>query len=129
MGAMGQAGGRLRRLNMVLREVIAEALQRDLSDPRLGLVTITHVQATQDLREARVFWTVLPARRRTGAASALESARGVLQGTVARELRTRHTPHLHFAYDDHQERAAELTDLIERVAAELPPEPPEAPAR
>lgn len=118
---MGSPGGRLRRVNEALREVIAESVQRDLSDPRLGLVTITQVRATQDLKEAKVFWTSLNAGGREGAAAALESARGVLQGRVARELRVRHTPHLQFVFDDHQERAVDLTRLIDEVTADLPP--------
>jgi ribosome-binding factor A len=119
-----QGGGRLRRVNESLREILAEGVQH-LSDPRLSLVTITHVRATQDLNEATVFWTTLDPGRREGAAAALESARGVLQGRIGRELRARATPHLRFAYDAHQDRAVELTRLIDEVTADLPP--PEEP--
>jgi ribosome-binding factor A len=119
---MGQAGGRLRRINEALREIVAEGIQRDLSDPRLSLVTITQVRATQDLKEAKVFWTTLDPARRPGAGTALESARGVLQARVARELRARQTPQLRFVYDEHQERALELTRLIDEVTADLPAE-------
>ncbi len=118
---MGAPGGRLRRVNEALREVIAEAVQRELADPRLSLVTITQVRATQDLKEAKVFWTSLGASGREGAAKALESARGVLQARVARELRVRQTPQLSFVFDEHQERAVELTRLIDEVTGDLPP--------
>lgn len=118
---MAQVGGRLRRINEALREVIAECVQRDLADPRLSFLTITHIRATQDLKEAKVFWTTLDPKRRDGAAAALESARGVLQGKVARELRSRQTPLLTFVFDEHQERAADLTRLIDRVTGDLPP--------
>lgn len=121
---MARGGGRSRRINEALREVIAEALQRDLSDPRLAMVTITSVRATEDMTEAKVFWTVLDPTRRDAAAAALESAAGVLQGRVGRELRTRHTPHLRFVHDDLQEDAERLTRLIDEVAADLPPEEP-----
>jgi ribosome-binding factor A len=124
---MARTGNRGRRLNESLREVIAEAIQRDLSDPRLALVTITGVRATEDMAEARVFWTVYDRSGKDRAAAALASATGVLQGRVARELRTRHTPHLHFVFDEHQDRAERLTQLIDEVAADLPPEPPAAP--
>jgi ribosome-binding factor A len=116
-----QPGGRLRRINEALREVLAQAVQRDLADPRLSFLTITHVRATQELKEAKVFWTVLDRTKRDDAAAALESARGVLQGRVARELRSRQTPLLSFVFDDHQDRAADLTRLIDRVTADLPP--------
>jgi ribosome-binding factor A len=117
---MPPPGGRLRRINEALREVIAEALQRDLSDPRLSMVTITHVSATQDLKEAKVYWTALDPARRVAAGTALESARGVLQGRIGRELRARQTPQLQFVFDAHQERAVDLTRLIDEVTADLP---------
>jgi len=118
---MGQPGGRLRRINEALREVIAEALHRDVADPRLAMVTITQVRATQDLKEAKVYWTALDPARRDAAGKALHSSRGVLQGRVARELRARQTPHLQFIFDEHQERAVDLTRLIDEVTADLPP--------
>ena len=117
---MPPPGGRLRRINEALREVIAEALHRDLSDPRLSMVTITHVSATQDLKEAKVYWTALDPARRDAAGKALESARGVLQGRIGRELRARQTPQLQFVFDAHQERAVDLTRLIDEVTADLP---------
>ncbi len=118
---MAQVGGRLRRLNEALREVIAESVQRELADPRLSFLTITHVRATQDLKEAKVFWTTLDRTKKDGAAAALESARGVLQGRVGRELRARQTPQLTFVFDEHQDRAADLTRLIDEVTGNLPP--------
>ena len=118
---MAQAGGRLRRINEALREVIAECVQRELADPRLSFLTITHVRATQDLKEAKVFWTTLDRTKTDGAAAALESARGVLQGRVGRELRARQTPLLTFVFDAHQDRAADLTRLIDEVTGNLPP--------
>lgn len=110
-------------MNEAIRQVVAEAVGRELGDPRLELVTITEVRATSDLREAKVFFTVLDPSRREGTGRALESARGVLQGRIARALGTRQTPHLTFVYDEHQERATRLTHLIDSV--EPGPAPPE----
>ena len=97
------------------------SVQRELADPRLSFLTITHVRATQDLKEAKVFWTTLDRTKKDGAAAALESARGVLQGRVGRELRARQTPQLTFVFDEHQDRAADLTRLIDEVTGNLPP--------
>jgi ribosome-binding factor A len=113
--ARARRSTRMRRVDTALRQVLAEGLGRDLSDPRLGFVTITRVEATQDVREARVWYTCLRAEDRAAAQEALESARGVLQAKVASELRTRHTPHLTFAYDSAQEEAVALTRLIDEV--------------
>lgn len=109
---------RMRRVDTALRQVLAEAIGRELSDPRLGFVTITQVEATQDVREAKVYFTCLRPSERRASQEALESARGVLQAKVARELRTRQTPQLTFHYDSTQEDAVALTRLIDEVTRE-----------
>ncbi len=116
---MARISPRQRRINEALREVIAETVQRELSDPRLSMVTITGVRASEDMSVATVYWTVYDASRREGAAAALTSAAGVLQGRVGRELRTRNTPHLRFEHDDLQENADRLTRLIDEVTADI----------
>lgn len=109
---------RMRRVDTALRQILAEAVGRELSDPRLGFVTITHVEATQDVREAKVYFTCLDPRDRQASQEALESARGVLQARVGREMRTRQTPQLTFIYDTTQEDAVALTRLIDEVTRE-----------
>jgi ribosome-binding factor A len=111
---------RMRRINVALRQVLGEAIGRELVDPRLGFITITTVNAAPDLRSAVVYYTVLEPARREASGEALESARGVLQGAVARALRTRHTPRLKFTYDEHLQKAAALTRLIDEVAPDEP---------
>lgn len=111
----------MRRVDTALRQVLAEAIARDLSDPRLGFVTITHVEATQDVREAKVYFTTLRGSERRGSQEALESARGLLQSRLGRELRTRQTPQLTFHYDTTQRDAVELTRFIDEVTADMPP--------
>lgn len=108
----------MRRVNGLLREVLAEAVGRELADPRLGFLTITDVEATSDLREATVYYTTLRDEDEPQSQAALESARGVLQGRVAAELRSRNTPQLRFAYDRTRARAESVTRLIDRIASE-----------
>lgn len=117
---------RQRRANEAIRETVAGALLTELSDPRLQMVTITSVDSSPDLGRARVYWTVLDPSRTEGAAAALESARGPLQGRVARALGSRQTPHLVFVHDELQEHARRLTALIDEVAPDgpLPEDPP-----
>lgn len=117
MGRVSRAkrSTRMRRVDASLREVLAEAIRRELSDPRLGFVTITQVESTKDVREAKVYFTCLRADEREPSRQALESARGLLQARVARQLRTRQTPQLTFHYDSTQEDAAALSRLIDRV--------------
>ena len=111
---------RMRRVNESVRAVVAEAVG-ELGDPRLGIVTVTGVSVSPDLHDARVYVSVLgSAKRRARAMAALESARGVVQGSVARELRMKRTPQLTFEYDPSVERGVQMTKLID----ELAPEPP-----
>ena len=107
---------RMRRVDTALQEVLAQAVAR-LSDPRLGFVTITHVEATQDVREAKVWFTTLKASDRQATQEALESARGLLQSRLAQELRSRHTPQLTFHFDSTQRDAVALSRRIDEITA------------
>jgi ribosome-binding factor A len=107
----------MRRVDEAVREVLSDAIAQQVKDPRVGFVTVTAVETAPDLRRARVFVSVLgadPVRRRSLAG--LESAHGVLQRAVARELRLKHTPTLEFVYDDTSERATRISELIDREA-------------
>jgi ribosome-binding factor A len=106
----------MRRVNESLREVVSEAVG-ELKDPRLGFVTVTGVETSPDLRHARVFVSVFGnERKRQESIAALESAHGVLQGKVNRELRLKRTPQLAFEYDPSVERGVRMTQLIDELA-------------
>ncbi len=111
----------MRRVNESVRAVVADAVG-SLKDPRIvGLVTVTGVRVTPDLREATVYVSVLGGeKRRRATMTGLESARGVLQARINRELKLRRTPMLAFSYDDSVERGVEMSKLIDELAAELP---------
>lgn len=103
----------MRRINEVLREVIGEAVA-ELSDPRIGFVTITSVETSPDLRSARVFFSVLgEAEAREAARDGLQSASGVIQSRVARETRMKRTPTLSFRYDDTIEKGVRISRLLD----------------
>ena len=113
----------MRRVNEAVRGVVADGV-RDLKDPRIGLVTVTGVRVTPDLREAIVFVSVLGnEKKRLATLAGLASAHGVLQARINRELTLRRTPTLAFEYDDAVERGVRMTKLIEDLAADLPEEP------
>src|SRR4029078_3969929 len=110
----------MRRVNESVRAVVAEGVG-ELKDPRIGLVTVTGVVVSPDLGEARVFVSVLGRERTLVAAlGGLESARGVLQGKINRELSLRRTPTLTFAYDESVERGVRMTKVIDDLGGELP---------
>jgi ribosome-binding factor A len=112
-------GGRMRRVDEAMREVLSDAITSELKDPRVGFVTVTAVDTSPDLRQARVYVSVLgtdPERRRS--LDGLRSAHGFLQRRVADELHLKHTPTLEFAYDDTADRAQRIDELLEREATE-----------
>lgn len=111
---------RMRRVNESVRAVVADGLG-ELKDPRIGMVTVTGVVVTPDLGEATVYVSVLGGeKKRRSTLSGLDSARGVLQAKIGRELGLRRTPQLAFTYDESVERGVRMSKLIDELAAELP---------
>jgi ribosome-binding factor A len=106
----------MRRVDEAVREVLGDAVNHDLKDPRVGFVTVTEVRTSPDLRHARVFVSVFGSSDEQAATiEGLASAHGILQGRVARELRLKRTPTLEFVLDDTAEKAAKLEAIIEDV--------------
>ena len=109
------AGGRMRRVDEAVREVLSDAIAKELKDPRIGFVTVTAVTTSRDLRHARVYVSVLGTEREIDATlDGLRSAHGYLQGVIASQLTLKRTPTLSFEYDETVARAARLTELMQR---------------
>ncbi|HEU5033801.1 MAG TPA: 30S ribosome-binding factor RbfA [Mycobacteriales bacterium] len=109
---------RTRRMSMRVREIVADVVERQVKDPRLGMVTITDARLTPDLREATVFYTVWgddDDRRDT--AVALESAKGVIRTAVGRGTGLKHTPSLTFVPDVVPETARHIEELLDQARA------------
>jgi ribosome-binding factor A len=107
---------RMRRVNEAVRETLAEAIG-ELKDPRIGFVTVTAVKTSTDLRQARVYVSVLGnERKRQKTLQGLESAHGVLQAKLATELRMKRTPQLAFEYDPTVEEGVRMSQLIDELA-------------
>src|SRR5881398_3453256 len=103
----------------MVQQLLAERFARGMRDPRIGLVTITGVKMSPDLREARVYWTVHgDAEQRKHTAKGLENARGFLRREIGAELKLRLTPTLHFTYDEAIDRGERIEQLIRQVHEE-----------
>jgi len=100
----------------LIRQVVAERLQRGLRDPRLGFVTITDVQVTGDLQHATLFYTVLgDDKERADTAAALTAATGFLRTEVGRNITARLTPSLEFVPDGIPENAIAIEGLLRQA--------------
>jgi ribosome-binding factor A len=110
---------RMRRVDEAMREVLSEAITSELKDPRVGFVTVTAVDTAPDLRQARVFVSVLgTGSERRRSLDGLRSAHGYLQRRIADQLHLKHTPTLEFVYDNTAERAQRIESLLKREGPE-----------
>ena len=102
-----------------LRQVITDALAREVRDPRVGFVTITGVLVSGDMSHARVMVSV-PGddAGKTKAIEGLQSAAGFLRSRAARALTTRTVPELHFELDRGLEHAARINALLNTIRQE-----------
>src|SRR5579859_3368324 len=106
--------GRMRRVDEAVRAVLSDAIARDLSDPRIGFVTVTAVKTSPDLRHASVYVSVLGSdEKRDESLAALQAAHGLLQARVASQLTLKHTPLLSFHFDPTTDRAMRITQLLD----------------
>ncbi|HEX3590849.1 MAG TPA: 30S ribosome-binding factor RbfA [Pseudonocardiaceae bacterium] len=111
---------RARRLAKRIAQIVASALEHEVKDPRLAKVTITDAKVTADLHDATVYYTVLPETLDgqpdiSGAAAALQSARGVLRTLVGQGTGVRFTPTLAFVADTVPDEAKRLDELLARA--------------
>jgi ribosome-binding factor A len=120
-GEMEDVSRRTERIASVIRDVVAEAIQARLSDPRLApLTSITRVEVTPDLSLAHVNVSVMsdnPARRRLSV-EALRASAGRMRTLLAERLATRLVPRLEFHLDDALRRGIQTVDVIDRLMAE-----------
>jgi ribosome-binding factor A len=107
---------RARKLAVRIRQIVSAAIESQIKDPRLGMVTVTDARVTSDLREATVFYTVYGDEQQVAdSAKALASATGVLRSTVGRQTGIKFVPTLAFVADVVPDNARELDAALERV--------------
>jgi ribosome-binding factor A len=107
-------GDRMRRVNEAVREVLSVRIAEGLKDPRIGFVTVTAVDTSPDLSQARVYVSVFGGEReRADTLAGLDSSHGVLQRSIAAELRLKRTPTLQFVYDESIDRGMRISELLD----------------
>lgn len=112
---MADSSRRQRVADQIQKE-LAGLIQREMKDPRLGMVTVSAVDVSRDLAYADVFITMLgkdDAEARQQTLDILARGAGFLRGKLARAMRLRIVPALRFRYDESIERGARLSSLIE----------------
>ncbi len=110
---MKKKSGRPQKLGDLIQRELSELVQRELRDPRVGMITITSVDVSPDLSHAKVFYTTLDAAHVAEAAQGLKRAAGFLRSQLAKRIKLYSTPELRFAYDESVERGDRLSRLID----------------
>lgn len=114
---LAPAGGgrRKARMESLLRREIATTVATELRDPRLGFITITRCELSEDFDQVTAYYTILGGGSRGLVEQALRSARGYVQRCYAKSIRTRRLPRLAFAYDEAETQRQDMDDLIRRA--------------
>jgi ribosome-binding factor A len=116
---------RTARVAEAIREQVSTSILFELKDPRVQHVTVTRVEVSPDLRNAKIYVSIMGDETTERLSlRGLQSARGFLQAKVAERVQTRYTPILHFHLDQGVKRSIETSRLLREVLAQpAAPEP------
>ncbi|MEC8895927.1 MAG: 30S ribosome-binding factor RbfA [Planctomycetota bacterium] len=96
-----------------LKFLVSHVVQQELNDPRLGFITILDVEMTSDLREAKIYFSVLgPRAEQSKSLQAIESSCGFIQRQVGKNLKLRNIPVLRFVLDDTDDRVSRIEEIL-----------------
>ena len=105
------------RVSARIKQRVAHCLQFELNDPRAGVVTVTEVQLSADMRNATILWTLPNEKDQSKTLHMLEGATGFVRKQLGRVLETRVIPALRWEFDDSIKKASEMERLIEQAVA------------
>src|SRR5688572_17716795 len=113
-------GRRVGRIEEQLRIELSEIIEREIQDPRIGLVTVTAVKVSPDLRHARIFISVLgDAEQRKKSLQGLSSAASYARRSLRQRLHhLRRIPELTFAYDESTEKGTRFEQRLDKIKPE-----------
>ena len=112
-------GVRIARLANQLREEIAMIIHQELKDPRLGFLTITKVQLSKDLSQAKVSFSCFGSdEERQSSQTALEKASGFIHGLIRKRLRLKIIPTIIFVYDPSVQGTIAMDEMLDNLKRE-----------
>ena len=104
------------RIGGQVQKELSDLLQKEIRDPRLDFVTIIRVSMTDDLRSARIYFSVAEGeQRKISALAGFKSAVGYLRRKLSRRLEVRHMPELEFLYDESFDRATKINKVLNEI--------------
>ena len=110
---------RQEKVARVVKETISDVITQHLSDPRIeGLVSVTRVEMTPDLRNADVYLSIMGSRSEEMTFEAIQHARHRIQSYVGDAVQSKFCPVLHFRRDEKFKKTLEVMQVIEQARAE-----------
>ncbi|MFO0924666.1 MAG: 30S ribosome-binding factor RbfA [Pirellulales bacterium] len=110
---------RLLKAAEAIREVVSMAILTELRDPRVKNVTVTSVEVSPDMREAKVMVSVMGNENQQKLTlRGLENSAGFLQSKIAKRIDTRYTPRLQFVIDDGVKKSLAVAEILQKIAEE-----------
>ncbi len=107
---------RVGRVSEQIKKELSQIIQTELKDPRIGFITVTGVETTSDLSQARVYLSVLgDDEKKEDTLKALESASGFLRSELGKRIKLRHTPELLFKFDNSIEYGSRIESLLDDI--------------
>ena len=112
---------RIQKAAEAIREVVSMAILTDVKDPRIRDVTVTYVEVSPDMRQAKVHVSVMgDETRQKLSLRGLQNSAGFLQTKVAKRIDTRYTPRLVFVLDLGVKRSIEISQILQSVLPSKP---------
>ena len=108
---------RAERMGWQMQKEISDIIRTGVKDPRIGFVTVTAVEVSNDLSHAKVFVSVLgPHDERVTTLSILERAKGFIRSEVGRRIKVRTSPELHFKLDESIDYSERIGHVLQEIA-------------
>ena len=107
---------RVGRVAEQIKKELGQMLQQELKDPRIGFVTVTGVDVTNDLSQAKVYLSVLGSEEeKENTLKAIAGASGYIRSEIGRRIRLRHTPELVFKFDESIDYGSRIERLLQQL--------------
>lgn len=114
---MGQL--RVEKVQELMKQEVSKMLLRDIKDPRIGFVTVTQVELTGDLREAKIYVSIMGSEQQIEDSwQGLQSALGFIRREIGKRIRLRFTPSVSFALDKSLDYSAHIQELLNKINSE-----------
>ncbi|BCB95558.1 ribosome-binding factor A [Dissulfurispira thermophila] len=110
---------RSQRLSILIREEIADIIMRRIKDPRLGFVTVTDVEMSEDLKIARIFISVMKQEDKDTTLEILNAAKGLIRNEVSKRVRTKFIPNIEFRIDKSIEHGDRIDKLLREIKEQM----------